>query len=104
MIHSATLAGNAERSIQTAEPHQASPSHARVAPSPSARESCGARNNNATGIDEKVFARVRSLSLLVSEVESSDERVRLIGEIERVIEQDRPPAKDVLHRSTAFAL
>src|SRR5436190_23644226 len=104
MNRSATLAGNAERSIQTAEPHQASPSLTRVAPSPSARESCGAGNNNATGDRRKFSRHPTCLSLLVSLVESRDELVRLIGEVERVIEKDGPAAKDLADRSIAFAL
>src|SRR6266480_3674107 len=104
MNRSATLAGNAERSIKTAEPHQASPSLTRDAPSPSARESCGAGNNNATGDRRKFLRHPTCLSLLVSLVESRDERVRLIGEVERVIEKDCPAANDLADRSTAFAL
>ena len=40
----------------------------------------------------------------MSLVDSSDERVPLIGEIERVIEKDGPATNDLVDRSTAFPL
>ena len=44
------------------------------------------------------------MSLLVSEVESSDERVRVIAEVEGVIEKDDPRADDLFSGATALPL